>query len=263
MSAPKSFIGHKMQWLLDAASTPGITVRALGAAITCAEGAWPPDAEVRPTQSEMAASIGKPQSALSTGCRELLELGLLRVRVNGNRRHYSLDFDRLNRSTPPKRAAKGKLRQSAATDIALPSVADSDLSAPPDIANTLGNIRSDGSTISAATVEHYSLIPLEGDDLLPSPLTEDVEESISQSLAGAPDGARPCRLETEVEAIFGRPLRYDQLMQFRKLFSTLGSDDLAQRLVNYREGVEAGTIASIPISKWLRQGGLVGVQNVA
>lgn len=152
--SPKDFQIAKMGWLVAWAGHSAATVRSLAAAVACADQAWSPTGEVKSTQKELAASLGKPQSAISAGCATLIEHGFLTVRRNGNRSIYSLNFDLSTRSAAPKKAPRGIKRKSAA--------ADTPISTPPDKGIEAPNIRRGGSSLSAAADEHYIPIPIEG-----------------------------------------------------------------------------------------------------
>lgn len=264
----KKFFSQKMDWLVEVAGTPGMSLRALAAAVACADAAFAPGV-VRKTQSELSDRLGKPQSAISPGCRELVRLGFLRVRQNGNRSNYSLNFDvnsRQSRQSVLPHTLKQYIRR-----------ADETVSAPPYIeggllADEVGHREPIARSVvrvdtTRAADEHYNRTPVEGRAYSARPEIGDVDRSVRSKamaeIASAPEVARPDRLESEAERIFGRPLRDDQVIQCRRLIETLGREDFGQRLQSYELGVEAGIVRPISIAKWLRQGGLVEVSNVA
>lgn len=260
MSAPKNFYAQKMDWLVEVAAVSGIAVRTLAAAIACADASFPPG-EVKKKQRELAARLGKPQSAISQGCADLFRMGFLSAKQNGNRTIYALDFDVEHRKPPQKRALKGKLRSSAGADSATSAAADIAVSATPDIAASDTNIRTSGSALSAPADEHYNRTLHKGDGEEPSTRTP---SSIPLDMAGAPDGARlhGC-LVGDIEEAFGRPLLAHHADLFAALIELVGKDTVHGRLASYRAGLEAGSISPVSIAKWLRRQGLMEVRDVA
>lgn len=250
MSAPLHIAAERAAWLRALAADPGVKLTALRVGIVIAEHVNSETREAWPSQVTIATILNDDRGNVSRGLAQLVKLGHLEVELVGRSNRYRMRLE----NSVPRYTHSGdttpqtviKKRVDLAEESVCPDTRDPCATAHPILEDIGGIIEGAAPEGARAPITEQSALYLH-----------------SNEQAGAPDGARPDRLEFEAEIIFGRPLGRDQLTQFRKLVSTLGREDLGQRLANYRHGVEAGIIAPLPFAKWLRQGGLVGVANVA
>lgn len=83
--------------------------------------------------------------------------------------------------------------------------------------------------------------------------------------ASAPEGARQLhgRLESELEDAFGRSLHDHERERIIDLVGQIGRPAVHARVSAYVEALQSGATSPLSVARWLRQGGLVGISNVA